>query len=229
MQDKNKETRENLAAFAHRLSILAGRKRLRQVTIARMLSVPGHVVSPQRVGGWFQGRNFPGGDVERALAEILGTTRDWLIEGIENKETTAADATYPESPCDESGVRDDETSFCDSLERDLRKQFEALLAKARGDARRLGWVSEQFRAHLVPPQHWSQGKTRLVSLPDLPGIKSIRERANELREKAAQLPSGSERRQIELAAKLLDEGEDELERKRAAAQASDQKHRPQAS
>lgn len=140
------EKTEKLAAFAHRLQLLAGRKRLRQVRIAQALSTPEYRVTPQRVGSWFQGRNFPGPDVEFALAELLGTTRDWLVEGKETTETTAPIVMEPPAA----------TSPAESLRREVRERFERTMTAAGDDLSRLGYINEQLRAHLTPPAHWNE-------------------------------------------------------------------------
>jgi transcriptional regulator with XRE-family HTH domain len=67
---------ENLEAFALRLRALAERRGLTQAEIARRLAIE----NPARVGNWFQGQNRPR-EHAGALARLLGTTTDFLLEG----------------------------------------------------------------------------------------------------------------------------------------------------
>jgi transcriptional regulator with XRE-family HTH domain len=67
---------ENLDAFAVRLRGLAERRDMSQAEITRQLGIK----SPARVGNWFQGKNLPRGYAP-ALARLLGTTTDFLLEG----------------------------------------------------------------------------------------------------------------------------------------------------
>lgn len=176
MQDKNKENKDTLAAFAHRLGVLAGRTRLKQVDIARALKA-----TPQRVGGWFQGRNFPGGDIEYALADLLGTTRDWLIEGKENTETIDAHGGPLGLPLKPSVIEGE-------LAQRIRIRVEELIAAAGEDPTRLGWIYEQLQAHLSPPAHWVNHETEVAKAKRL--MKNLvdesqRERAPNQREHAS--------------------------------------------
>jgi transcriptional regulator with XRE-family HTH domain len=142
VQAENKEKTETLEAFSARLGQLAGRARLKQVDIAKLLAV-----KPQRVGSWFQGKNFPGGEIEHALAALLGTTRDWLVDGVEKPEK-------PE-PAEGGFSRTSASGLpLSPLETRARLLLEEALTSAAGDSTRLGWIVEQLRLHLRPPGHW---------------------------------------------------------------------------
>lgn len=41
---------------------------------------------------------------------------------------------------------------------EIRDELETLLRQADSDPDRLGWIREQFRAHLAPPRHWQTGE-----------------------------------------------------------------------
>ena len=140
VQAENKDKKEKLHAFSHRLGVLAGRARLKQVDIARTLGV-----SSQRVGQWFQGRNFPGGDVEHALAEMLGVNRSWLLEGIETTELGG--------PAHEQSAHYGTVPII-QLRKEIRDSIERLLEIAGDDLARLGWIVEQLRSHLRVPDRW---------------------------------------------------------------------------
>jgi len=68
--------KEKLEAFGLRLRGLAEKHGLKQAEIARRLGIN----SPGRVGNWFQGQNMPR-EHASALARLLGTTTDFLLEG----------------------------------------------------------------------------------------------------------------------------------------------------
>lgn len=164
MQAENTAKKEKLAAFAHRLGVLAGRARLKQVDIARSLGV-----GSQRVGQWFQGRNFPGGDIELALADLLGVSRSWLIEGIETTDIPGV-------------LREDASPYGTApivkIRREIRESIEALLDIAGDDVARLGWIVEQLRGHLRAPGHWESSTIHAEVIEQV--------LAEELKERAAQ-------------------------------------------
>lgn len=90
-QAKNTDSLQN---FARRLADLSEKRALRQVDIVRKLNA-----TPAQVGNWFQGRNGPGKHAE-ALATLLGTTKEWLLEGrySQNYRTTELPVEEPASP-----------------------------------------------------------------------------------------------------------------------------------
>lgn len=148
-QGKSTENPDSLEAFRHRLSLLAGRKRLKQSEIARRLSTPENRISPQRVGGWFQGRHFPGGEIEHALAALLGVSRDWLIEGKDTPDST--DTTVAENGTQVT------YGTPQAMEAEARGHIEKLILAAKGQPARLGWIVEQLKEHAEIPKNWRAG------------------------------------------------------------------------
>ncbi|MBI5770812.1 MAG: helix-turn-helix domain-containing protein [Verrucomicrobia bacterium] len=81
MQAENQEPLEN---FAFRLCRAAEEIDLTQAEIASRLGV-----SPQRVGNWFQGRNFPRQRESLTLAKLLKVEPEWLLQGSGEKSSPA--------------------------------------------------------------------------------------------------------------------------------------------
>ena len=49
-----------------------------------------------------------------------------------------------------------------TLEADARKHLEGVIAAAKGEPARLGWIVEQLQAHLAVPAHWRGGRGPLI-------------------------------------------------------------------
>jgi phage repressor protein C with HTH and peptisase S24 domain len=84
LQPENPDKTEILSAFAWRLGVAADEARMSQAEIASRLGT-----TPSRVGNWFQAANFPRRADARRLADLLGVTVDWLLEGTGEKSRLA--------------------------------------------------------------------------------------------------------------------------------------------
>ncbi|MDE2106662.1 MAG: helix-turn-helix domain-containing protein [Patescibacteria group bacterium] len=90
------ENTDILDAFKWRLNRAAEKLDLNQAEVAVRLGV-----SPQRVGNWFQGRNFPSQRQSISLAKLLGISTEWLLQGEGEPDSASvaeAAAEYGGSP-----------------------------------------------------------------------------------------------------------------------------------
>lgn len=113
-----------------------------QAAIAEALKV-----TPQRVGNWFQGRNLPRHNVVVQLARLLGVSVEFLLHGNKDEASASVDPAVGEDVQAPYGTGAE-------IERDVRRQFEALMEAAAGDPERLHWIIVQLREHLTVPKSW---------------------------------------------------------------------------
>ncbi len=147
MQEK---TTDDLQKFRWRLKQATERRGLSQADVARQMNS-----TAPRVGNWYQGRNKPKPAERPILAALLGVDQDWLINGI--GEPTVKDS-YLQNESVLTATDEAQANYggnSATLEKEVRLNFSRLLAAAKGDVARLGWILEQIRLHLNQPVHWN--------------------------------------------------------------------------
>jgi transcriptional regulator with XRE-family HTH domain len=107
---------------------------------------------------------------QAAIAKELGVTREWVskLENVRGDfsefirlKIEALERKYPEQVREPTShhVAEPAGGYGDAgaAQGKIREQLEELLFAAGGDQARLGWILEQMRAHLAPPDHWQLG------------------------------------------------------------------------
>lgn len=140
--------------------------RLTQAAIAQRLGV-----GASRVGNWFQGLNFPKEDDARRLAELLGVSVEWLLEGadasveefpartgesapfLERDPTPASTTRAPPRVILPTGDFSSSLSASPTPE-DIKAYLQLVLVAAGRDPQRLGWLLDELRVRLEERRLW---------------------------------------------------------------------------
>ncbi|QYM80265.1 helix-turn-helix domain-containing protein [Horticoccus luteus] len=204
MQDSNRNFYED---FGMRLAFI---RKARGLTLSELSSG-----SASTAKSWEAGSR-PRSDQWEAVAGRLGLSVSFVFLGVpklrEDFDFIAKFADEVGKPPDASAVvaAEDRGTYGTpaSLRTEARAELERAINAAGDDITRLGWIVHQIRLHLTPAGHGQPA-----------ALSQIRERAQEMRDRAAKLPAGSERNVLINAAALLEQSEDNLERDRGAFRA----------
>lgn len=122
------------------------------------------------------------------MGRLLGITREWVGK-LERAQEEFSEYVLmkieqirrlPPEAKGEATAQNEESaadygSAADNMRRDVNLHLQALLVAAGDDLARLGWIKEQMRRHVSPPEHWDENlKPRLAALVTsaLKGTKS---------------------------------------------------------
>lgn len=117
------------------------------ITIGRFSADLG--IGESQAFNWLKSATPPPAKHWSRLCDYFGVTQPYLIAGVTVGDSVGA---LPEKAEEEPGSYNGP-----ALEQAARRHFEDVIAAAKSEPARLGWIVEQLQAHVAIPPHWRGG------------------------------------------------------------------------